>query len=196
MSTLKVNTITAGSGSGQIDIPTNNRISGNDVGSLYAPGLIVQTVLVRSDNRTTFGSAASGNGTPITDLNLTITPKFANSIIVCQWMLNGELHQDNVLLIWKNGALADNGYNQQAGNVRYSGYASAFYDQNESSTPSNWKILYSDTPGSTSPQTYGLACRSSSATAYTFYLNRTVASLGADAQENMVSFGMAQEIAQ
>lgn len=196
MSNLKVNSILSTSGAGQVTIPTNNQIYGEDVGSIRAPGLILQTVIVRSDNRTTFGSAASGNGTPITDLNLMITPKFSNSIILCQWMLNGELNQDNVLLIWKNGALADNGYNQQAGNVRYSGYASAFYDQNESSTPSNWKIMYSDTPGSTSPQTYGLACRSSSATAYTFYLNRTVSSLGADSNENLVSFGIAQEIAQ
>lgn len=196
MSSLRVNSITARAGSGTITVPAGNKISGSDSGSIYAPGMIIQTVIVRSDNRVTFSSAVSGNGTPITDLNITITPKFSNSIILCQWMLNGEISNDNVFLIWKNGALASNGYNQQAGNVRWSGYVSAAYDNDVSTTQNNWKIMYSDTPGSTSSQTYGLACRSSGPTASTFYLNRTVASVGADTQENTVSFGVLQEIAQ
>lgn len=188
MSILRVNEITTRSGTGNIIIPEGN--------TLYAPGMVIQTLFVRTDERNTYSSTNSGNGTSISALNLTITPKIANSMILCQWMVNGELHQDNTFLIWKNGALASDGYNQQSGNVRYSGYAAAFYDQNESSTPSNWKIMYSDTPGSTSPQTYGLACRSSSATNYTFYLNRTVSSTGADSNENLVSVGIIQEIAQ
>jgi hypothetical protein len=187
MSTLRVNTIGARTG-GVVSMASGSR--------MYLPGSVVQTLAVRSDLRATYSSAASGNGNPVTPLNLTITPVFANSLIVCQWMVNGELHQDNNFLIWKNGALAANGLNQESGNVRWSGYASAFYDQNESSTPSNWSIIYTDTPGNTSANTYGLAVRSSSSGAYTFFLNRTVSSAGSDAHETMVSVGIIQEIAQ
>lgn len=196
MSKLRVSTLESRTGSGTIEVPTGNQIVGTDTGSVVAPGMVLQTVYVRTDERNAYSSNNTGNGTPVTPLNLTITPKFANSLILCQWMVNGELHQDNVFLIWKDGSLVSNGYNQQAGNVRWSGYTSAFYDQNESSTPSNWKIMYADAPGSTSPVTYGLATRSSSSGNFTFYLNRTVVSLGQDAYENMVSVGIIQEIAQ
>ena len=196
MSTLRVNEISARTGTGAIAVPSGNRIVSTEGGAIVAPGMVIQTVYVRTDERNTYSSNNTGNGTLVTPLNLAITPKFANSLILCQWMVNGELHQDNTFLIWKDGALASNGFNQQAGNVRWSGYTSAFYDQNESSTPSNWKIMYADAPGSTSPVTYGLATRSSSGSNYTFYLNRTVTSLGQDAHENMVSVGIIQEIAQ
>ena len=49
--------------------------------SLYIPGSCVQTTTVRSDNRTTYSALNSGSGTTITDLNLTIAPKNANSIL-------------------------------------------------------------------------------------------------------------------
>jgi hypothetical protein len=196
MSILKVNSISSKTGNGNIVVVTGNRLIGSDIGSLYAPGMIIQTIYVRTDERNVYSSNPSGNGIEVTPLNLTITPKLQNSMILCQWMVNGELHQDNVFLIWKNGQLSTNGYNTQAGNSRWSGYASAFYDQNESSTPSNWKIMYADTPNSTSPITYSLACRSTTTGTYAFYLNRTVSSIGADSYENMVSVGLIQEIAQ
>lgn len=196
MSTLRTTAITSRTGTGNIVIPTGNRLVSTQSGAMAAPGMVLQTVYVRTDERNSYPSNNTGNGTPITPLNLTITPIHANSMILCQWMVNGELHQDNVFLIWQNGALAANGFNQQAGNVRWSGYTSAFYDQNESTTPSNWKIMYAGFPASTSPVTYGLATRSSSGSNYTFFLNRTVAALGQDAHENMVSVGIIQEIAQ
>jgi len=196
MSSLRVSSIAARTGSGNIAIPTSNKIVGVDAGSVVAPGMIIQTAVVRSDLRATYSSSNSGNGNPVTPMDLTITPRFANSLIICQWMVNGELHQDNNFVIWKNGAIAPNGFNQESGNVRWSGYAAAFYDQNESSTPSNWKIVYADVPGSAATMTYGLAVRSSSASNYTFYLNSTVANAGADAYETMVSVGIIQEIAQ
>jgi hypothetical protein len=187
MSTIQVNEIQARTG-GVVTMASGTQ--------LYSPGTVVQVLAVRSDLRATYSSSNSGNGNPVTPLDLTITPKFSNSLIVCQWMVNGEFHQDNNFLIWKNGALASNGYNQEAGNVRWSGYASAFYDQNESSTPSNWSIIYTDSPGNTSANTYGLAVRASSSAAHTFFLNRVVSGLGQDSYENMVSVGIIQEIAQ
>ena len=170
----------------------------NTLGAPY--GTVLQVKTVRSDLRTTYSSATSGNGTTVSALNLTITPKFSNSLIACQWMINGEMHQDNVFIIHRNGALVttpgQTGYNSTTGNSRWSGYASAFYDQNESTTPSNWFIQYFGTADSTASTTIAPAVRTSGGTAHTFYLNRVVASAGQDAHETMVSTGMIMEIAQ
>jgi hypothetical protein len=186
MSTLKANNIT--------------NIAGNFPTIPAYPGQVLQVQTVRTDERNTYSSATSGNGTAVSALNLTITPKFSNSLIACQWMINGELHQDNVFIIHRDGALVtttgQTGYNSTTENSRWSGYASAFYDQNENSTPSNWFIQYFGTANSTASTTIAPATRSSSGSAYTFYLNRTVGSAGSDAYETMVSTGMIMEIAQ
>lgn len=161
-------------------------------------GSVIQTVWVRSDTRTTYASNPTGNGTTVTELNLTITPRFASSTIICDWMINGELMQDNLFVIHKDGTLQTSpaGYNTAIGNARYSGYTSGFYDQNEDSTPSNWKVTYVDNSlGSTSSRTYAPAIRSSSSGTYTLALNRTLNGSASDAYESMVSVGVAMEIA-
>jgi hypothetical protein len=164
---------------------------------LNSTGSIIQTVYVRSDTRTSYASNNSGNGTTVSELNLTITPINANNRIICQWMINGEIHHNNVFLIHRDGALittaGEEGRNSVS-NSRWVGYASAFYDQNESSTPSNWVIMYSQIAGTAASRTYAPAVRSSIGTNYTFFLNRTVASTGADGNENMVSTGIAYEV--
>jgi hypothetical protein len=182
----------------QLRVSSVTDLSGT--GSVYTPGHVVQVQTVRSDSRTTISSNNSGNGTTITQLNLSITPKFANSKLIMQWMINGEHHQDNLFLIHKDGSLITNsgeqGYNSESGNVRWSGIASGFYDQNESTTPSNWFIQYECIAGSTATQVFAPATRSSTGTNFTFYLNRTFASTGADANETMISNGTIWEIAQ
>lgn len=164
------------------------------------PGSVVQVKNVRTDTRTTYASNNSGNGTTITDLNLTITPKFSDSLLIIQWMINAELHQDNTFLIHKNGSLitttGETGYNSVVGNIRSSGYASAFYDQNEDSTPSNWFIQYYTVAGSTSSMTFAPAVRGSGASNYTFALNRVIGTSTGDNMESMVSTGIIWEIAQ
>jgi hypothetical protein len=177
---------------------TNQILSTSGKPLLNSSGSIVQTIFVRSNTRTTYSSATTGNGTTISELNMTITPTNANNRIICQWMINGELHQDNVILIHRDGALittpGEEGRNSVS-NSRWVGYAAAFYDQNEDSTPSNWNIMYSQIAGTTASRTYAPAVRSSSATAYTFYLNRCVnANAGADSFENMVSTGIIYEV--
>ena len=168
---------------------------------LNGTGSIIQTVYVRSDTRTNFASGPSGDGTTITPLGLTITPTNANSRIICQWMINGELHQDNVILIHRDGSLittaGEEGRNSISNN-RWIGYASGFYDQNEDSTSSNWVIMYSQIAGSTATRTYAPAVRSSSSATYAFYLNRTIGSTdaGEDAYERMVSTGVLYEVVQ
>lgn len=163
-------------------------------------GSVLQTVIKRSDTRTTYAANNSGNGTTVSELNLTITPRFASSIIICDWVIGGEMHQDALYVIHKDGSLittaGNEGYNNVIGNARYSGMISGFYDQNEDSTPSNWKIRYVDsTTLSTASRTYAPAVRGSGASNYTLALNRTLNSSASDNYESMVSYGVAMEIA-
>ena len=177
--------------------PILYRYNGSSWQSVSLPsGSVIQTVVVRSDARATYSCSTTGNGTTVTPLNLSITPRFATSQIICDWMINGELHQDNVFLVHKDGALASNGYNLTSGNSRWAGMMSGFYDQNEDSTPSNWNFKYVDTSlGSTALRTYAPAVRSSSASTYTFALNGTISAAAQDFYERMVSIGIAYEIA-
>jgi hypothetical protein len=167
---------------------------------LYQPGTILQTVYVRTDTQTTYSSAASGNGTTIAALNTAITPKRADSLLLCTWMINGEIGENNVFLVHRDGALITTAgyesYNSQAGNQRWSGMVSAFYDIDVNSTPSNYYFQYAVPAGSTAATVYAPAIRSSNSNAQTFFLNRTTGSAGTDGYEIMVSTGMIQEIAQ
>lgn len=167
-------------------------------GPISRTGAILQTVVVRSDTRTTYSSAVSGNGTTIDQLGLTITPRYASSHIWCRWMITGELHQDNVFVVHRDGSLitsSPTGYNGVVGNARYSGMMAAFYDQNEDSTPSTWRLHYLDDGLlSTATRTYAPAVRGSGPTAYTFYLNRTVNASTGDNYEQSISLGVAMEI--
>ena len=171
---------------------------GSAWGPLARTGSILQTVVTRSDSRVAYSSAASGNGTTVGELGLTITPRYASSHIWCRWMITGEFHQDNVFVLHKDGALVTSGpvgYNSQVGNVRYSGIMPAFYDQNEDSTPSTWRMHYlDDTASSAATRTYAPAVRGSGASAYTFYLNRTVNAATQDNYEQSISYGIAMEI--
>jgi hypothetical protein len=182
----------------QLRVSSVTDISGT--GPFYSPGHVVQVQTVRSDARVTFASNNSGDGTTITQLNLSITPKFANSKLIMQWMINAEVFHDTVFLIHKNGSLITTtgatGYNSEAGNVRWSGIASAAYDNDTATTPSNYFIQYECISGSTVAQTFAPATRSTVSTNQILYLNRTVNSTGGDFLEAMVSNGTIWEIAQ
>jgi len=183
----------------------NIRTTGNAVTpvggtSLRYSGQVVQVFTIRTDERTAYYSPNSGNGTTISELNLTITPKFSSSLIVMEWMMNCEVHHDNVILIHQNGNLITTagyeGYNSGAGNQRWSGYASGFYDANEASTMVNFYLLYSIPAINLNQRTYAPAVRSSSGSNYVFTLNKTLDSQGQDVYENTVSTGMIMEIQQ
>jgi hypothetical protein len=114
-------------------------------------------------------------------------------------MINGEMHQDGVILMHQNRQLivlpGYEGYNNVQGNSRWSGITASIYDVDESTTPQNWFIQYSIPAMTTEPRTYAPAVRSSSGGSYTLSLNRVLNNIGADDQENMVSTGVIMEIA-
>jgi hypothetical protein len=182
-------------------LPVNNNVITVPSGhQLYAPGSVVQVQTIRSDARVTMSSNPSGNGTTITQLGVSITPKFANSKLIVQWMINCEIQENNVFLVHKNGELiitsGETGYNSEAGNVRYSGVASAAYDTDSDSTMSSFFIQYFCTSGSTGTQVFAPAVRSANANTSTLALNRTLGTLGSDNRENTISTGTVWEIAQ
>jgi hypothetical protein len=167
---------------------------------LYQAGMIIQTVYQRAESQATFAAPVSGGGTTITPLQISITPKRADSLLLCTWMLNGEVNNNSVFTIHKDGALITTAgyeaYNNVVGDVRYSGVVSAPYDVDTNSTMSNYYFQYVVPAGATTAATYAPAVRSAGASAYTFYLNRTAGSAGTDQYEISVSSGMIQEIAQ
>jgi hypothetical protein len=181
---------------------TNQIIKSNNSPILNSNGNVVQLVRVRSDNRTTYSSATAGNGTTVADLNMTITPRSSSNLLICTWFIFFEVHHDNIFLVHRDGALPTaagyEGYNNLQGNSRFSGLQCAPYDNanNNDTTPHMAKLVYYDIAGSTTARTYAPAVRSSSATAYTFYLNRVVQNTGADNDECGVSFGRIMEISQ
>lgn len=158
-------------------------------------GLVLQTKLVRNDTQTTYAAPNSGDGNAISELALTITPKRADSIIMLEWWIHNEIQNDTMWVVHRDSVILPDSYNSNLGNVRYSGLAVANYDANDSSTPYLARLFMFDTPGSKKEVTYEPAIRSSSGTARTLYLHRTVGSTGADNHECGVSWGRISELA-
>jgi hypothetical protein len=145
-------------------------------------------------------AANSGNGLTISQLSIPITPKFSNSKLVMQWVVNGEVFHDTIFVVHRAGALitttGEAGYNIEAGNTRWSGFTPAAYDQNQDSTPSTYTIQYFATSGSTATTSFAPAIKASGPGTQTFSMNRTLGSAGQDNYEAMVSTGIIWEIAQ
>jgi len=183
-----------GKSSNTITIAEGTTIEGTGA----ANNQVVQTVIIRSNTRASYTCTTSGNGTEVTPLALTITPQYSNSLLLMQWHINGEYYWNNLFVIHKNGNLIANtgyeGYNSQAGNQAWSGIANGQYDNNQSTTPENFSIIYAIPADTAEEQTFTPAVRG--AATNLFYLNRTQSSTGADSNETLVSSGIIMEIRQ
>jgi len=180
--------------------PLNYVISLTPGIDFYGAGSILQVVQTRTSARSTYSADVTGNGNTITDLNLTVTPKSASSLLLITWMINAEVQYDTMFTVHQNGALITTvgyeAYNREVGNARWSGVSHGQYDNNTDSTMSNWRIQYAVSAGSTTSRTYAPAIRSSNATAQTFFLNRPAGSTGTANYENTISTGIVMELAQ
>lgn len=178
---------------GNVGIGTTQPIAPLHVhnGNVYLPGTIVQCVDVTHTRTAQYTAPNSLIPTEVSVLNLTITPKRINSKIVLQWMINGEVNQDTVFLVYRDGVLI--GYNTEVGNIQWSGVVTGPYDNNDNSTPANIILHWIDRPNTLSTVTYSVRIRSSSATAYTLYLNRAVIA-PASSDEALCSTGIAWEV--
>jgi len=159
--------------------------------SIYAPGHPVQYVGENVNDIVVYAAAA---GRFITPLDITITPKFSNSKIFVQWVINCELHHDQVYRVYRGSTLI--GYNTN-NSSRWSGATPAHYDADHSSTMNSDTVVWVDTPNTTSAVTYRVYCQSSNGNTQWYALNKTIngASTGQDSYEIAVSYKSAMEIA-
>jgi hypothetical protein len=132
---------------------------------------------------------------------LSITPRHSGNLILCQWVLSGDFHHDNVFLVFRDGGLittgGEQGYNTEVGNNRWSGFTASTYDAGSSdtgSTPHHWFIQWLGNADSTSSRVYGPAVRCGGGGNYTLFLNRCGSSVGSDGNEQTVSTGVVYEI--
>lgn len=169
----------------------------------HPSGSVIQSVFSRFDTRTSISVTASGGSA--TQLGLTITPRYSNSKILLQWMINGEGggssaagQYNHTWVVFKNGSVMTSpaGYNTQYGNVQYSGVAFGNnYDPDFLSTPKTTFIQFlDDNLGGTSSRVYTPAIKKSSTDADgAFILNGAFNNVG-NGFEVGVSNGVAMEI--
>jgi len=176
-----------------------SKINGN--GLFASPGSIIQTVVKRTDSHLSYTTGTSASGVEFTDLRVSITPKYANSMILVIFQMHGEgaSTHDYTMKIWKNGVVPDGtyaGYNTTSGNLVYSGFAQPLpYEGDYNSTPHTQTMHYHDFPNTTSTITYAPGVQDSYGTSRVYYVNRTVGS-PQNGYETGVSMTIAMEIAQ
>ena len=145
--------------------------------------------------------ADADNGSLIPGLTMCIKPKKSTNILVVEWMITGEVYNDNVFVIHKKvgsgnwGLITDagqQGYSNDAGNNSWAGITPGWYDPDFASTPQTMNIQYHFVPGTTSQVCLGVAIRGPSV--YYSPINRSQNSTGQTSYENSVSTGMMFEI--
>ena len=189
-------------GNGTSAVTSQTGIPAGDItsGTLNVMRLPAGTVVGFNRVRTSARSAYGFNGDAIiSDLNISITPKYANSLLLVQWQVMYEADYNSVFRVYRDGGLVYTsgyqGYNENDGNT-WSGVAPGVYDTDTASTPQVSFIQYFVPAGSTAATTLQLSIRSSIPASATFYLNRSVNSAGSSAYEIGVSTAVIWEIAQ
>jgi hypothetical protein len=166
--------------------------------TVYNTGGNVVDVSVSTFAYPTLIYCGAGNGTRLDALSLTVTPKKSTNIIICSWMITGEMHWDTTWVVHRNGSLITDsgqwGYNGDTGNTQWSGIVAGWYDNDYSSTPASLKLMYQQVANTTSQITITPAVRRAGTTDQWFYINRGQASVGTDAYEHTVSTGYLFEI--
>lgn len=162
----------------------------------FPAGTVVGWNYSRTNTKAAYGFSG---GTIISPLNVSITPKYSNSMLVVNWMINYESDYNAVFRIYRDGGLiytsGFQGYNETDG-AAWSGYASIIYDTNVASTPGTTYIQFMVPAGSTAATTLQVAACESNYASGTFYLNRTQASGGSGAYEVTISNATIWEIKQ
>jgi hypothetical protein len=173
MSNLRVSSISHRTGTGNIVVPTNNTISGTDVGSVKAPGTLIQVQYATSG----FVNQTINSATPVvlSGMSVNITPKFANSKIIVQAMVTASWSYVSSIHVFRNGVdlIANHGGNNQSGGATalWTHYIGASESQ-RSNQVFPFPVIYQDTPGVTTPLTYDLRANSGwSGGAEAFYFN-------------------------
>jgi hypothetical protein len=167
-------------------------------------GAVIQTRTIRYDARPSYSGPtnATNGGTALTQLRLSITPIYSNSLIVCEWWIHGESnnHDAGWRVTTNSGNLATGTYAQFNTDVGQNNHAyllgDTFYDQDTSTTPTCSLLTYYMVPGNTNAIYFEPVYGSNDGGTRTFFINRTVSSGGTTNQENGISTGRITEIRQ
>jgi len=160
-------------------------------------GSVLQVKHAQKTDTGTVSLSADTDAVIHTDLQVTITPTSANSIIKLEGQIFGEhgdaanIYNHMVFFYRDTTKLA-----APTAGSRTSGVATmtrTYTSANTDSTPEYAYYAYFDSPSTTSAITYKLGIRSGSAE--TFYINRTVSDADNDGTERGTSFINATEIA-
>ncbi len=203
-------TTLSGSGSSLNSLPnssiaalgiTNAAIADGAIGraNMNYAGAVIQTAVVRFDGRPQLSMPTSYPGNLVSDLRLTITPQYSNSMIICEWFIHGEPNNhDAGIRVARNGSVdfGSGGYNNNSGRNNHSFINAAWYDPDNNSTPKNAKVFFYDFPATTSTIFYDPCLASTDGGTRTFNMNRVTGSTGTNNHENGVSFGRITEIRQ
>ena len=176
---------------------------GSDYGAFK--GNVVQCKVMRYDTQISGSTGTGVDGAELTGMRVSITPKFSNSLILCQFQVHLEMNSaewDGLFTVYRNGAVPTGtyaGFNTVVGNALWSGLAvTASYDgvNNASTTPYTQSFVYYDFPGTLNTLTYAPGIKTSDPSAKIFYINRTASAIGGNSNECGVSFSTVWEIAQ
>jgi len=161
MSTLRVNNITARTGSGNVALPAGNRLVGAESGALVAPGMVLQAVYATSG----FVNQTINSATPValTGMTVTITPRFATSRILLQAMVAASWSYVSSVHVFRNGVnvIPNHGGNNQSGgaNALWTHYQSS-QEGDRGNQVFPFPVIYQESPGVTSALTYTLRANS------------------------------------
>lgn len=161
MSSLRVNSIANRTGAGNVTVPTGNAIVGTDIGSVRAPGNIIQVQYATSG----FVNQTINSASPVllSGMSVNITPRFANSRIIVQGMVTASWSYVSSVHVFRNGVdlvPGHGGNNQSGGNTAlWTQYLSGSEAQ-AGNQVLTFPVIYQDTPGVTTLLTYDLRANS------------------------------------
>lgn len=195
-----------------------------ETGQIYTPKSVIQCKhIITEDMSSWYARNRAAPYKDITPLQIKVTPKFKDSKIIIQWMINGEGHQDQGFVVLKNHDYAPAGRNAQSNSdfdgeglfyqtpsinqsifyqapyrlyhPHWSVMTSMLYDQNQDSTGGNWTVQYIDQNINTLEEVvYSVAIQGTSTGDQYFYLNRNYDGDMEDAREKTVSTAVLWEI--
>ena len=164
---------------------------------LHAPGTVVQVEHVHVHE---YWSSSDWGYSYIEPMQITIKPKFANSKMLVQMMINAEGDHDGTWRVRRHIEYPTNYYHlmpQEAWNTPANGdgLSAVQYDVDNNSTMSTNNLMFVDWPKTCQAVTYKLLWKKAHSTnSGIIYLNRTVADSAA--HEHTISTITVTEIAQ
>lgn len=170
-------------------------------GVTFPTGVVIQSKMTRATTK----AVLSTNSTPVevsSDLRLTITPKFANSMLKMSWVISGEGAHTNSY-VWRVGkdgttSSAVSGYEPHLESGIWSGIyiGSHKSETNDDSTPNTeGPFLFYVPAENLTERYYTLTFATGNGGSYTYYVGRTIGGTGSSDHENAIALGFIEEIA-